>query len=224
MAQRSARDGVDHLLLGARDLDEGIAWLERKTGVKASFGGVHPGMGTRNALASLGGRQYIEIIAPDPTQTVFNFQIDVRTLLEPRLITWAAATGDVDGVAAAARTAGFGVFGPRDGSRQRPDGSMLRWRSVGIDARLAHEGVDPVPFFIQWASDSRHPSADAPSGLRLTALELRHPEAAKLQTTLLTLGIDAVVQRAEVAELRATLDTPKGTVVATRIRVSADET
>lgn len=216
MAQRSARDAADHLLLGARNLDEGIAWLESRTGVKAVFGGVHPGMGTRNALGSLGGHQYIEIIAPDPAQTAFNVQIDIRTLPEPRLVTWAASTGDVDGVAAAAKAAGFGVFGPRDGSRKQPDGLMLRWRSVGIDAKLARDGVDPVPFFIQWAAESRHPSADSPSGMRLADFELRHPDAAKLRATLSTLGIDAVVQRAEAAELRATLDTPKGRVVLSR--------
>src|SRR5262249_7979227 len=130
------------------------------------------GRGTRNALASLGGRHYLEIIAPDPDQDTFDFQIDIRTLREPRLITWAAATTDVDGVAAAAKSAGLGVLGPRDGSRKRTDGKLLKWRTLGIDARLTLNDVDPVPFFIQWAADSPHPSADSPSGLRLTGFEL----------------------------------------------------
>src|SRR6185436_16696955 len=127
MTTRSARDAADHLLLGARDLDEGIRWLEARTGVRAVFGGVHPGRGTRNALASLGNGQYLEIIAPDPAQDTFEFPIDLRALPEPRLVTWAASTPDVDGVAAAARAAGIGVAAPRDGSRKRSDGSVLRW-------------------------------------------------------------------------------------------------
>ena len=162
---RTIRESVDHLLLGARDLDEGIAWLDARTGVKAQPGGSHPGVGTRNALVSLGGRQYLEIIAPDPAQTAFNFNLDLRALPSPRLVTWAVSTPDVDAAAAAARRHGLEVFGPRDGSRTRPDGSVLQWRSAGVRASFAEADVDPVPFFIEWASSSHHPSSDAPAGM-----------------------------------------------------------
>ena len=90
-----AVSAVDHLLLGVSDLDRGIAWLEKRTGVRAAVGGSHPGMGTRNALAALGGRRYLEIIAPDPAQTAFNFRIEVGKLSEPRLIPWACGTNDI---------------------------------------------------------------------------------------------------------------------------------
>jgi Glyoxalase-like domain len=213
MAQRRALDAVDHLLLGAADLDRGIAWLEERTGVTAAPGGVHPGRGTRNALASLGGRQYLEIIAPDPAQDVFEFPIDLRSLAEPRLVTWAAVTPDVDGVATAARAAGFGVLGPRNGSRTTPGGAVLRWRSLGIDAGFAGIEADPVPFFIEWSAETAHPSRDAPSGLRLVAVEVRHPKPGDLCATLATLGIDAVVEDARTAGFGATFDTPKGHVI-----------
>jgi Glyoxalase-like domain len=212
-AAPAARDAVDHLLLGAPDLDAGIAWFGERTGVKAAIGGVHPGAGTRNALASLGRRQYLEIIAPDPAQSAFNFQIDLRRLRGPRLVTWAAATADVQATAAAATKTGYKIFGPRDGSRARPDGITLHWRSVGVLAGFAEPEVDPTPFFIQWAADSRHPSSDSPQGCRLTALELHHPDPAKLQAALASLGIDAAVTKSETAGLRATLETPKGRVV-----------
>ena len=211
-ATRSPRDAADHVLLGAPDLTEAIAWLEARTGVRAAIGGSHPGVGTRNALVALGERQYLEIIAPDPAQSTFTFHIDLRKLAEPRLVTWAASTAAVDDVAAAARRRGLQVFGPQDGSRLRPDGVTLKWRSAGVRAEFAGPDVDPVPFFIQWAADSKHPSEDSPAGCRLTGLEIGHPEPARLRALLANLDIDAPVARADAAHLTATLETPKGPI------------
>src|SRR5687768_9304832 len=84
---KPAVSAVDHLLLGVSDLDSGIGCVEQRTGVKAAYGGIHPGVGTRNALLSLGRAHYLEIIAPDPAQTAYNFHIDVRRFATPRLIT-----------------------------------------------------------------------------------------------------------------------------------------
>jgi hypothetical protein len=209
----SATNAVDHLLLGASDLDQGIAWVEKTTGVKAVAGGSHPGVGTRNALLSLGGKQYLEIIAPDPAQTAFNFQIDVRKLAVPRLITWAAVTTDVNAVAKIAREAGHQIFGPRDGSRARPDGKTLKWKTMGVMNTLGVQGVEPVPFFIEWAADSLHPSQDSSKGCRLSSIELEHPDPAAVRETLGKLGIEIDMKPAKEARLKAALDTPKGRVV-----------
>jgi hypothetical protein len=212
-AERStpAVSAVDHLLLGVSDLDRGIAWVEKTIGVRAAIGGSHPGVGTRNALLSLGGRRYLEIIAPDPAQAAFNFRIDVRRLFEPRVITWAAATRDIDALAKKAREAGFEVFGPQPGSRERPDGKVLRWKTLGITVELSADGVDPIPFFIEWAPDSLHPSQDSPGGCELLALEVEHPKPAEVNGVLAKLGIEAGARSGQSALLRATLRTPKGT-------------
>ena len=203
---------VDHLLLGVSDLDRGIAWVEKLTGVRAVVGGSHPGVGTRNALLSLGGRRYLEIIAPDPAQKVFDFRIDLRKLPEPRLITWGAATRDIDALAKKAREAGFEIFGPQDGSRARPDGRVLRWKTFGVKHKLAADDVDPIPFFIEWAADSLHPSHDSPRGCELLALDVAHPKPAEVKAVLAKLGIEAAVKSRQRALLMATLRTPKGTL------------
>ena len=207
-----AVSAVDHLLLGIADLDRGIAWVEKATGVKAVVGGSHPGMGTRNALVSLGGRRYLEIIAPDPAQTAFNFRIDVRKLAEPRLVNWAAATTDIDAVAKRARAAGYETFGPQPGSRARPDGKTLRWKTFGVMNDLGADGVEPIPFFIEWAPDSVHPSQDSPKGCELVSFEIEHPKPAGVKKTLATLGIEAGVRTGGNARLTATISSPKGKV------------
>jgi glyoxalase-like protein len=207
-----ASAAVDHLLLGVADLDRGIAWVERLTGVKPAVGGTHPGAGTRNALISLGGRQYLEIIAPDPGQPSYNFHIDVRTLDEPRLITWAATTTDVNEIAKQAREAGHQIFGPRDGSRARPNGKVLKWKTVGVVNKFGLGGVEPVPFFIEWAADSLHPSQDSPKGCELQSFEIEHPNPVGMSEMLKKLGIEAKVRQGKEARLAAALRTPKGKV------------
>jgi hypothetical protein len=209
---RPADSAVDHLLLGVSDLDRGIAWVEQRTGVRAAIGGTHPGVGTRNALLSLGARHYLEIIAPDPAQSAYNFQIDVRTLAEPRLITWAAATNNIEAVAKAARDAGYQLFGPRPGSRQTPSGTMLRWRSLGVVNKFGAGGVEPVPFFIEWAPDSPHPSQDQPAGCEFQSVHFQHPDSSALATALKGLGIQGKVAQGSAVRLIASLKTPKGPI------------
>jgi len=92
---------LDHILLGCDDLDRGIAYVEELTGVRAKFGGVHPGAGTQNALLSLGESRYLEIIAPDPKQPASLDSRDLKGLTEdPAIVGWAAHRSDIDGFAA----------------------------------------------------------------------------------------------------------------------------
>jgi hypothetical protein len=204
---------MDHLLLGAADLDRGIDWVEKTTGVRAVVGGVHPGRGTRNALLSLGRRQYLEIIAPDPAQPPANMTMNLRGVAEPRLIGWAAVAADIDGLGKRISDQQMQIFGPRDGSRARPDGKTLKWRSLAVNTTFGGGDVDPVPFFIQWSADSLHPSQDSPAGCRLAALEFGHPDPVGLSATLQKLGIDAAVSEHKAVKLTASLETPKGRVV-----------
>jgi hypothetical protein len=186
--------------------------VEKVTGVRAIVGGVHPGRGTRNALVSLGARQYLEIIAPDPAQPSQNLSMNLRHLAQPRLIGWAAAASDIDGFARRVREAGHQVFGPRDGSRKRPDGRVLKWRTLDLAPAVSEGDVDPIPFFIQWSADSVHPSEDSSKGCTLVSIAFGHPSPEKLRSTLQALGIDATIEPSRTVTLNVGLATPRGDV------------
>ena len=61
------KPSIDHFMYAVPNLDDGIKWAEETFGVPPKFGGVHVGLGTQNALLSLGST-YLELIAPDPEQ------------------------------------------------------------------------------------------------------------------------------------------------------------
>jgi len=204
-----ARSALDHLLLGVARLEDGIAWVEEQTGVKAAPGGNHPGAGTHNALLSLGHRQYVEIIAPDPNQTYTGPLASLLKELEmPKPITWAAATKDIELLAKKLRGSGVAIDGPQPGSRTRPDGRQLEWKTL----RLTGQPYGLVPFFIEWASDTVHPSVDSPSGCQLTGLELYHPEPNLTGQMMRKLSIAAEIKKSIEPGLKVQLDCPKGRV------------
>jgi hypothetical protein len=199
---------LDHILLGCSDLDRGIAFVEEQTGIRAAFGGVHPGRGTQNALLSFGERRYLEIIAPDPGQPEAKDALVfyLKKLSEPRLVHWAAHPGDLSVLAKKLHEAGVAFNGPTPGSRKRPDGRVLQWQILALKDNASWT----LPFFIEWSADSLHPSADAPKGCALLRFEALTPDPENLAKMTATLGLDFPIAKADEPQLRATLAGPKG--------------
>jgi hypothetical protein len=204
---RDARDAFDHILLGASDLDAGIRWVEERTGVRAKFGGNHPGRGTRNALLSLGTRHYLEIIAPDPAQHDVYDERGLRQLSLPQLIQWAIHTDDIAGAKRAVVAAGIKTVGPQPGSRRRPDGKTLHWQALGIQ-----QTTPLVPFFIQWENDSPHPSSDAPRLGTTKSLRFETPQPDELRRILHAAGVEADIRNSAAPRIVLTVQTAKGEV------------
>ena len=208
LAESEAPPLLDHILLGAPELQAGIDFVEKRTGVRATFGGVHPGRGTQNALLSLGERRYLEIIAPDPAQPGVKNPIasNLHSLTEPRLVGWAAHPGNLASFAEKLKAAHIDFHGPTPGSRNRPDGQLLKWQIVS----LADTASGLLPFFIEWGQDSVHPSVDAPKGCSLLSFSAETPDPENLAATLKTLNLDLPVSKSEKPRLRAIISEAKG--------------
>ncbi len=200
---------LDHLLLGCNDLDRGIAYVEQKTGVRAVVGGVHPGRGTRNALLSLGEKHYLEIIAPDPQQAAVPDTRNLLELAEPRLVGWAAHPGEITQFAAHLRAANIAFEGPLPGSRKRPDGRLLQWKTLGL--KNDEHGV--LPFFIEWSAGTIHPSTDAPPGCKLDGFSIATPDEAELQRLCTQLQLNVHIEHGEKPQLLARVSGVDGHVM-----------
>lgn len=196
---------LDHLVIAARTLDEGRAWLEGRVGVSMQPGGTHDTFGTHNAVLSLGPDAYLEVIAVDPDAPVpprsrwFALDTDeMRGRLEagPALIHWVAA---VEGLTPSADVLEL----------SRGDN---RWRlTVATDGALPMYGV--APSLIHWLSPPP-PTRLADAGVRLVKLQLgtAHPDRLRARLDALEFDGEVEVYEALQAELRAVLQTPGGLV------------
>jgi hypothetical protein len=201
---------IDHLVYAVSDLEAGIRDLEQRLGVRATPGGSHRGLGTRNALLALGPDVYLEIIGPDPDQAEPSrprpFGVDA--LQAGRLVTWAVKASDLERRVERARSAGFDPGEVRAMSRDRPDGVRLEWR-LTLRAEPAGNGL--VPFLIDWGA-TPSPASTAARGCRLIALRAEHAQCAAVAALLYALDVELAVDPAPAVALVAILDTPRGRV------------
>ena len=203
-------DRIDHLVYATPDLQRGIDAVEKQLGIKATPGGQHPGLGTRNALVALGPTSYLEIIGPDPDQPKpagpRRFGID--DLKTPRIVRWVVKSSELAAVKAKADGAGVTLGAIAAGSRKRPDGVVLSWRYTDPAVTVA-DGL--VPFFIDWGT-SPHPALTAAKGATLVQLRAEHPDAPRVQKMIDQLGLDLRVSQASAPAIIATIDSPRGRV------------
>jgi len=205
---------IDHIVLGARTLEEGAAFLERHLGARPEPGGKHEGFGTHNMLLGLGPACYLQVIAPDPDQPrpphPRPFDLDspsVRMMLEaePCLIAWVARTPVLDAVVAR--------LGPRAGEVKAMRRGRLSWRMAFPPQQQDMDNL--IPSLIQYDGPGG-PGRLKDSGCRLVALEAEHPEAEAVRSALAERGLDEAVRvrRSPRARLVARLQRADGAEVA----------
>ncbi len=208
---------LDHIVIAARDLEQGVSYLQDKLGVSVPPGGSHQTMGTHNHLMQLGNQVYLEVIAINPAAPAPAwprwFDLDqglLRAAIEqqPRLITWVMNTPNLKQLQ---QTVEFDIGMPTALSRDQ-----LSWEiALTDDGRLLADGL--LPYCLQWHS-SPHPStAMADLGCRLQSLTLCHNRADWLQERLQALGASHLAEvkplpDAQAPYLSIEIDCPKGRV------------
>jgi hypothetical protein len=227
---------IDHLVIAAHNLDQGVAWCEATLGITPHPGGEHKLFGTHNRLFKIATpgnpMAYCEIIAIDPRATptikqgtkrwfdMDNAALQAAVAIEPRLVHFVANTPDV--TAACAALSALGVErGPALQASRHTNKGMLQWQiTVREDGQRLFNGT--LPTLIQWGKvdDAEplrlHPRNSLPrSGVTLQGITAFHPEAPALQTAYAAIGLQGIAIQTGPANLSATLQTPKGQVTLT---------
>jgi fermentation-respiration switch protein FrsA (DUF1100 family) len=216
---------IDHLVVAADTLEQGVAWCEATLGVTPGPGGEHPLMGTHNRLLRIATvdhpQAYLEVIAPNPAVPVAPagrrrwFDLDdaaLRATLReqgPRLVHWVAQVPDIAAAVVALARLGIDRGQVLAVSRMTPRG-LLQWEmTVRDDGQRLFDGC--LPTLIAWGD--AHPAAGMPdSGVTLHRLTVRHPRATALREALQAIGLDRIDVTEGPARLSATLHAPRSTV------------
>jgi hypothetical protein len=215
---------LDHLVIAAATLAEGVAWCEATLGVTPDAGGEHALFGTHNRLLKLQAEgapnAYLEIIAVNPATTPARlaplkrwFDLDDPALQDrlqqqgPQIVHWVASVPDLNTALAAWRALGIDRGPALTASRPTPAG-LLQWQiAVRDDGQRLLGGC--LPTLIQWGAV--HPAQSMPtSGLALRGLRLSHPQHGLLGAALQAIGLHGLEVDGGGASLVAELGTPLG--------------
>ena len=140
---------LDHVLIAVDDLEVAAKEVEERYGLASVEGGRHQGFGTANRIVPL-GETYLELVAvvDEEEGAAATFGSWVGGGERPRLLGWCVRTDELDAVA---ERLGLTIA---DGSRARPDSTVVRWRMAGLE-RSAEE--PSLPFFIEWGAGTPYP-------------------------------------------------------------------
>ncbi len=217
---------VDHLVIAAASLAEGVQWCESALGITPGPGGEHALMGTHNRVFTLASaafpQAYFEIIAIHSGASYARstwakrwFDLDNPDLQEqlrktgPRLIHFVARSANVQ--AGVRALAGLGIDRGEvlEASRITPQG-LLTWQiSVRADGQRLLSGA--LPTLIQWGEV--HPTQGmAASGVTLRSLQVHYPQSETLRAAYEAIGLTSVGITQGPPNLIATLQTPRGVV------------
>ena len=217
---------IDHLVIAANTLQEGVTWCERTLGITPGPGGEHPLMGTHNRLFSIATAQYprayFEIIAINKEAACARihsakrwFDLDNEALQThvqqygPQLTHFVASTPQVAPAIQALASLDIDRGELLSASRKTAQG-LLSWQiTVRVDGQRLLNGT--LPTLIEWGDV--HPTQHmAASGVTLLTLTASQPDVAQLTAAYSAIKLQNVAVAQGPANLVATLQTPRGIV------------
>ncbi|MCJ8299243.1 MAG: VOC family protein [Pseudomonadales bacterium] len=220
---------IDHIVVAADTLAQGISYIQQQFGVDVPLGGVHPSMGTHNALMQLADDLFFEIIAINPDSLSSDalqiqqprwFSLDNPLLqkqlkIQPQLLTWVVNSDDIE------QSLCQGIY-QQTRSRLITRGDLSWHFAKPDDGSLIAEGL--MPYVLQWHNP--HPATAMPKrGCSLKQIVIYHPHPDWIEDELTKVGAIDLVQiesldKGEVGYLAVEINTPNGLVVLETMRSS----
>lgn len=217
---------VDHLVVAASTLEEGVVWCERMLGITPGPGGEHPLMGTHNRLFSIAApiypKAYLEIIAINKEAAHAYkkgarrwFDLDNESLQlslkknGPQLIHFVARTPNAAPVMQALTALGVDRGDLLKASRMTPHG-LLSWQiTVRPDGQRLMHGT--LPTLIEWGGV--HPTDNmVASGITLQSLTASQSDTEALCAAYAAIDLQGVTVAQGPVNLIAVLQTPRGLI------------
>ena len=206
---------IDHIVIGAANLEKATEKVEGLLQTKFSTSGKHSLMATHNRLARLQNSAYMEIIAIDPSasfpKSCFQekrwFSLDSSTTQRrlskgPQPLCWVVAVNNIEQFAS-----NCGYSPGRVTEMSRGD---FRWKlTVPNDGDLSEGGVLPV--LIEWPNGKNPAEAMPKSDLLLKQITLFHPSPDFIERILSAMDIAGPIN-IELGEpaIQFTFKTPNG--------------
>jgi len=147
---------LDHVSYAAShdQISDVVNRIGSQIGTAFVDGGIHPKFGTRNFTAPLQNGQYIEVVCsldhPATELTPFGRAVKKKSEEGGGWMSWVLA---VDNISKIETSFGRSAM---DGERKKPNGSILKWRQIGVIEVLEDFSQ---PFFVEWVSKD-HPGKD----------------------------------------------------------------
>lgn len=200
---------IDHIVLAVPNLNRACDEFIINYGISPIFGGKHEQFGTHNALVNLGEGNYLEILAPDPSNvTSIGKRWMGADLVNKSVVSrWALKSSNLESDQATLKAVNPSYGEIIEGQRQKMTGELLQWKMI---KPLAEPLTDVLPFMVDWSGTETHPTDSLPEECKFLSIEVKHPEVDQIQSVFNQLDLSTSVEYAAEASLKIRLQTDMG--------------